>query len=358
MRSALSRPVLETILATVAGALVLNAVGFPAATLSGAMIGGTLLLVAGRPVALPRTLRDTGMLLGGVTMGSAVTPEMIAGIARYPASLLLMVCSVLATMFVGQMFLMRFSRMDRATALFASTPGALTSVLAVAADTRADMNRIVIIQALRLFVLVAILPSLVSWWDGAARTAATPPPATPAAIAAMVAAGAAVGLPALRLRLAAAWLLGGMLGSAILHGSGAVVGELPWPLTHFSFWAVGTFVATRFSTVRGALFRRYLSEALASLVVAMAIGVAFAALAARLTGKSFAEALVAFAPGGLEAMLILGTALDLDPVYVGLHHLLRFFGIGLLIPFAAPLFRERPGKNVSERDRSSTDVNE
>ena len=32
-------------------------------------------------------------------------------------------------------------------------------------------------------------------------------------------------------------------------------------------------------------------------------------------------------------MIILGAALDLDPIYVGLHHLVRFFGIGLLIPF-------------------------
>ena len=59
----------------------------------------------------------------------------------------------------------------------------------------------------------------------------------------------------------------------------------------------------------------------------------FAWLASVLIGVPFGQALVAYAPGGLEAMIILGAALDLDPIYVGLHHLVRFFGIGLLIPF-------------------------
>jgi uncharacterized membrane protein AbrB (regulator of aidB expression) len=45
-----------------------------------------------------------------------------------------------------------------------------------------------------------------------------------------------------------------------------------------------------------------------------------------------AEALIAFAPGGLEAMAILAFALHLDPVFIGAHHLARFLGIGLGLP--------------------------
>jgi hypothetical protein len=59
----------------------------------------------------------------------------------------------------------------------------------------------------------------------------------------------------------------------------------------------------------------------------------FAALAAWLAGVSFANSLVAFAPGGLEAMTVLALVLGLDPLYVGIHHLVRFLGIGLVLPF-------------------------
>ena len=67
------------------------------------------------------------------------------------------------------------------------------------------------------------------------------------------------------------------------------------------------------------------------------------ALAAWLAGVSFANSLVAFAPGGLEAMTVLALILGLDPLYVGIHHLVRFLGIGLVLPFLIGwLQRSRP----------------
>jgi uncharacterized membrane protein AbrB (regulator of aidB expression) len=65
----------------------------------------------------------------------------------------------------------------------------------------------------------------------------------------------------------------------------------------------------------------------------MVVAALFAALAAWLAGVSFANGLVAFAPGGLEAMTVLALILGLDPLYVGIHHLVRFLGIGLVLPF-------------------------
>jgi hypothetical protein len=50
---------------------------------------------------------------------------------------------------------------------------------------------------------------------------------------------------------------------------------------------------------------------------------------------SFAEALIAFAPGGLEAMTLMAFALRLDPLFVGAHHLARFFIISLALPLVA-----------------------
>ena len=56
-------------------------------------------------------------------------------------------------------------------------------------------------------------------------------------------------------------------------------------------------------------------------------------LAAWVSGVTFADSLVAFAPGGVEAMTMLALVLGLDPLYVGIHHLVRFIGIGLTVPF-------------------------
>jgi membrane AbrB-like protein len=151
----------ETLAAAALGALVFVFLGLPAPAISGAMVGCAGLLALGRKTAMHPVLRDMGMLTGGITMGSAVTPEMIGAIYRYPASLIMLVASILATIGLTQLFLRRMGGLDRFTAFFASAPGALSSVLAVAAETRANLLQVTIIQSFRLFVLVAILPSIV-----------------------------------------------------------------------------------------------------------------------------------------------------------------------------------------------------
>ena len=45
-----------------------------------------------------------------------------------------------------------------------------------------------------------------------------------------------------------------------------------------------------------------------------------------------ADAVVAFAPGGLEAMMMLALMLGRDPLFVGVHHLARFIGIAVMLP--------------------------
>ena len=42
--------------------------------------------------------------------------------------------------------------------------------------------------------------------------------------------------------------------------------------------------------------------------------------------------LLAFAPGGLEAMTIMAFALNLDPAYVAAHQVARYIGLVLLMP--------------------------
>ena len=51
--------------------------------------------------------------------------------------------------------------------------------------------------------------------------------------------------------------------------------------------------------------------------------------------------MVAFAPGGLEAMMVLALILALDPLYVGAHHLARFLGIAFVLPFVIRLLPDR-----------------
>jgi uncharacterized protein len=324
---------LETLLAAGLGVVAFNAISFPAATLSGAMVGVSLLLAAGREVRLRSWLRDLGMLLGGLAMGSSVTPEMLQGIQRYPASLIIFAFSIAATLILTQLYLRRVGGWDKATAFFAAAPGALTSVLAVAADTRADLLKVTMAQCLRLFMLVAFLPSVVSVTSAAIAGPARGV-ATAAELALVLAGGGAFSYTLQRLGMAAPWIFGGMVFSALLHATSLVQGDPPAWMLHLGFALVGIYIATRFAQITRKLLLSTLAVSLGAFAVSLGVAIVFAWIASLAAQVPFGQALVAFAPGGLEAMIILGVALGLDPIYVGLHHLVRFFGLGLLIPFS------------------------
>jgi uncharacterized protein len=331
----MTRAYAETLTAAALGAMVFWFLSLPAASISGAMVGCAALIIAGRRAILHPALRDTGMLVGGITMGSAVTPEMIGAAHRYPGSLVMLVLSILATIWLTQHFLRHFGGLSRSTAFFASAPGALSTVLAVAAETRADLLQITIIQSFRLFVLVAILPTIVVATGGAGVA----PPRTvadPLALIAMFGGGTAFAYGLAKLGMAAPWIFGGMVVSAALHGSGLVLGEAPHWLSEVGFALVGTYIGTRFATITKAMLGRSLLMSIGAFIVGLTVAMTTAFIVYKLMDIPFGQALVAFAPGGLEALVILGASLGLDPLYISLHHLLRFFSIALLMPLALP----------------------
>jgi uncharacterized membrane protein AbrB (regulator of aidB expression) len=65
---------------------------------------------------------------------------------------------------------------------------------------------------------------------------------------------------------------------------------------------------------------------------------------------SFADVLIAYAPGGLEAMTILAFALHLDPAFVGAHHLWRFFFVSLMMPLAVAYVARRQQIAESQKE--------
>jgi uncharacterized protein len=326
------------------GGLAFDRLGIPAAWLSGAMVATVLWGVLGFGRPMPAALRDTAMLISGASMGAAVTPAAIAAVARYPVSLLTLGVGVLAISGSSMLWLTRVSGWRRDDAVLASVPGALSTVLAVAVDRNAAVASIAIVQCLRLFVLVALLPSAVILSGGGQAgldLSLGQPVVTPAGFALVLAGGLALAAVLQRARVAAPVLLGGTLVSTVLHAIDSAPGKLPPVLSTVGLVLIGVFVAERFRTLDSSFMRRTIPAAIGSLVVGMTVAALFSGIAAWAARVSYADALVAFAPGGLEAMMVLALVLGLDPLYVGIHHLARFIGIGILTPFIVAWLQRR-----------------
>ncbi|MGQ3675017.1 AbrB family transcriptional regulator [Xanthobacter sp. TB0139] len=359
------RAIGTTLVAGGGGGLLFAMLGLPAAWISGSMLAIMVLAMAGVRLHLPHVLRQAAFVILGASMGSVLTPQMMARASAWPISMVVLAVSIVATMAGSILFLNRVAGWDKATAFFASAPGALSTIIAMAADSGADLRRVAFAQAVRLFLLVAALPSLLSALH---LTQATDPAAMTAQVdglhaatltslsglrdlSVLLLAALVVGLVAERLRVPGGLILGALLASGALHLREWTDVAVPPALLLPAFTLLGINVGVRFVGTRLSTIVTFIRTAMAAFVVSILISAGFALLASMLTGDDFGKMLAAFAPGALEAMTALGFALGYDPAFMSAHHVFRFASLSVLLPVAARLLFSMEKKSA-ETDRA------
>jgi uncharacterized protein len=329
-----------TLLIGSAGALAFLALQLPTPFLSGPMVALAISILCGRPAVLHGGLRDLGLMIGGMTMGLGLVPEMLSGFSRFPASLVMLAIVVCGTMAASYWFLKKFGGWDAQTAFFASVPGALSVVMATAADSKADQMRVVVVQSMRLFVLFALAPSILAFDGQSALRLPLPAQIAPLWLIGLLGAAALVcGIGLRRVHMAAPFLMAGLLVAGTARLGGFVDVAMPDWLGKAGFLLVGVFIGTRFNGITPATLKPLFGLALASVALSFLLTLLAAAVAMHLIpGVSFSQAVIAYAPGALEGMILLGAAMGLEPIFVGLHHFVRFLGIAALLPAVSALF--------------------
>lgn len=329
-----------TLAAAALGGAVFALFAFPAAWLAGSLVVVSGLALGGLPVYVPDFLRRIVFIVLGISLGATVTPETVAGIRTWPITLALLLLSLPVTMAAVMLYLHYVAKWNYRETLYASAPGALSAVLAMASDAKVDVRMVAFVQTVRVFLLIAALPGMLLAAGLSASTGSALPftashTASISGTMLMVTVGIASALAAERMRVPGGLLIGPMVVNGFLHGGGYVQGNIPSILLLASFVVLGAFTGTRFVGTTFAMIRRLLVDSIGAFIVAIVVCVLFALFAAWLANENVAKTIVAFAPGGLEAMTILAFMMGLDPAFVGAHHLARFILIALCLPFAA-----------------------
>ncbi len=351
--------VILTLLAGTAGGALFTAMGLPAPWLSGAMVFTIALAVGGVELRFPEPLRQAALIILGVSMGAALTPQMLARASAWPITMAVLALSVAATMAGGMLFLRRIARWDGPTAFFAAAPGAFSTVIALANDTGADLRRVAFAQAVRLFLLIAALPGVLraagltreTPLNVMAADGSAPAPlslADPAGLmdlGLLLALATIGGLLAERARIPGGLILGALVVSGALHLGEWSHAQMPAFLLLPAFVLLGVNVGTRFVGTRLSTIITFFWVSLGAFVVSIIISAAFALVAAWMTGDDFGKVLTAYAPGALEAMAALGFALGYDPAYMSAHHVFRFAGLTVALPLVARLMFRVPPKS-------------
>src|ERR1700686_1603725 len=330
------RRAIETLLIAATGGFLFDLAKFPAGWLAGAMVFSATAALAGRPLGLPNNLARAFYIVLGMSIGAVATPQTVAGMAIWPLSIVAVTIAMAVGTLGTVVYLKRVHGWDTLTAVLGGLPGGLSQVLVLAAEQGLDLRAIAIVQSMRVVILAVCVPAGLGLFGlaGPARL-----PAGSVAIAdapwelvIMVGLSVTVALVLLKSGFPGGLIFGPMVVSGVLHGGDFIHITFPPWFANIAMVGLGSVAGSRFTGTPFRLMLSYLGAALGSFVVSLLITAAFALAVTVLLGLRVSDVVVAYAPGSIDAMMILALALHLDPVFVGAHHLARVFTVTLALP--------------------------
>jgi uncharacterized protein len=325
-----------------AGGALASAVGLPAPWLVGSAAAVAAAAFTRLHVNLADALRDASFAMIGIAVGASVSPETVRLATRWPFSLLALAACLALTTAASSVYLARVRGWEAETAFLSATPGGLSLALALAAQGYGDLRAVSLSQCIRLMTLTIGLPLAIG--GGGAVLRPLPGATMPLhLVGLLLALSLAAAVVLARAGVPAPLLIAGMVVSAVPHLLGVIPGNVPEAAAIPVFVVVGCTIGVRFRGVTPAELRRGVGAGLVMVAIASAISAAFAAGVARALHMPFAQAWVAFAPGGVESMTAMAIALGIDQAYVGVHHLVRILLLSALLPLVLMRIVSRRG---------------
>ncbi|MGH0000870.1 AbrB family transcriptional regulator [Pseudovibrio ascidiaceicola] len=329
-----------------AGAAVFELLSLPAGFLAGPMVALVLVkslslpLIGDQDFTFPTMLTSTNYIFIGAAMGSAVSPDFWEGASLWPLSMLALVAVVGGINTAVYLYAYKKFKWGRDEAFFAGLPGALGMTAALAQERGAPMDRIMIVQLVRLFLLIAVLPLIVTNMvdpNGSVDVAAQDVEAT-LSLAAVIELMTALLICAIfavlaqKLKAPAGLLTGAFFASAALNSTGLLEFALPIWLATPCYIIMGTNVGLYIGKMDSSTLKPMLGTSLVVFVISLSVALTGALMISWVLDIPFDKVFLAFAPGGMEAMLLISILLDIDPVFVATHQLARFMGLLAFMP--------------------------
>lgn len=304
-------------------ALVLEAVGVPAAFMIGAMVSGIFFVVIGFGLVLGKRYSNLAQAVIGTFIGSALHPEFIEA-QNVPFHIFVLVTlSVLGLSIFTGVLVTRIKFLPGSTGLWGTLPGAAPMMIILSEQYGADSRLVAFIQYSRV-VLVALIASFVV---GNFQTASSPEPwfdINDSGQLAPVAVVVASMILASIMRSPAANFVGAIAIAAIAQFVFKVSMVPPKWLLTLGFVFLGWSVGLRFSEdVRHAAKKAFLRVILLLLAM-IACCYLVGCLLVQFFGVDPLTAYLATSPGGVDSIAIIAHETSVDMSFVIAMQMTRF----------------------------------
>lgn len=353
-RLASAGPAILALALSAGGGAVAWGLGLPAPWLVGGAAAVTVAALLGAPIAMPAIVCNAGLVIVGMAMGSLVARDALALIGQWPVTMAALAVSLAVIVGATAWVLTRHFGFDRRTAILAATPGHASFIQGLALSGLGDAREVAVVHSIRILTMVIAVPVAIQFAAPEALHTALTAPAEMgwATLAWLSALCIGAGWAAQRLGVPAGFVIGAMIAATATRLGGMTEGAVPAIVVVPGFVVIAALIGSRFAGVTGDLLRRSLAAGLVATVLTVVVSALTAWTTSFLVGFSFGEVWIALAPGGLDAMAVLGLALGYDPAFVMTHHATRLFMLGLAVPVILAAMRPRSASPTDRRPTS------
>jgi membrane AbrB-like protein len=331
-------PVVGALVVCGASGALFSALHSPLPWMIGPLLAMALAKFLGAHVAAPRGGRAAGQLTIGCALGLYFTPVVAGEVAAH--WYLLVAAALLAVLlaYASGWFLMRFGGLDATTALFSSVPGGAAEMTILGERYGARTDRVVLAQALRVFIVVLVVPFAFTalGMHGADPYRPAQSAVDGLGLLALLGIAAAAGGLLAKLRMPNAWMLGPLGAAVVLTLGGVNLSAIPTWLSNAAQLLIGCALGSGFDRESLKSSHRFIGLVCASVALAM-MASALLAWGLALMGSVPASTMVlATAPGGMAEMCVTAKVLQLGVPLVTAAHVTRVI---ILVTTTAPTFR-------------------
>lgn len=337
---------LFTLLISCLGSILFIYLSLPLPWLLGSIFASSFLMrFENLPIQSPKLFSTPARIMIGLTIGSAFTPEILQFLDIYFLSLLLIIPYTILTIVFGMYYYHRLIGFDKKTAYLSSMPGGVIEMVIIGEQIKADISKITLVQSSRLFFVVVTLPFIIQYVfniDISGNKIITTPIINIDLfeLSLLLIAGLYAGILAKKFNMSAAFLMGPMIISILLHSSGLIHTSMPDEFLKFVQVVFGTIIGFTFKGVQLKTVIKTLISTFGHFIILAIVSAIFILIASSLFDFPIVSILLAFSPGGQAEINLIAILIAANVPYITLHHIVRLLIVMNIAPIFAKKFKD------------------
>jgi membrane AbrB-like protein len=307
----------------------------------------------------PKYIREIGLIIVGYSIGLSFTRSAVLQIVvKFPSIVLMTIALILFCAAIAYI-VSKMTRVDYPTVLTGSIPGGLSQMIIFAEEMEGvDITTVTFLQVTRVIMIIFIVPFLVVsplFNNGKVIEINNVIPQSVQAgqsffpniliFAVVCIIFAVIGK---KLRSPAPFLVGPILGTAIVNLSGLHGPLLPGSVLNLSQFMIGGYIGLLLKPEKLQNKAKIISLALLSSIVLISGSFVLSRILIYMNHITPSTSLLSVAPGGMDQLGILAHEVHADLSMVTGYQLFRLFFIYLVVPPALRLFFKKADKKTAK----------